>query len=200
MPKNSEKIFTCDKFSELKNIGKNIQIHGHVVNNIKHFFGFRLFFNRMVNSLIFSYNLHSMDDILSKKDNSGKETPTPRPRQRNVNSSDKSSSVYENYELRINDRSNEIPVPAPRQRYTQSSDVVDNKILMNPLNNISEAQSIQRPTGAIRKIPIKNNLAEKTSGDSFSEIKNERDFDVISQTSSNSISSGNDKFQNPSPG
>jgi hypothetical protein len=146
-----------------------------------------------------------MDENDNKKKEDNKEIiiPTPRPRQlKSVTSPDKSSNTYENYEVprssQIDEEKLSPPIPAPRSRVSQNKDNVDHRIENNNLNNLSDISSPQKSTGAIRKVPnvtIKNNLMEKNH-----EIKSERDFDVVSQSSSNSITSSNDsKYQNPNP-
>lgn len=145
------------------------------------------------------------------------ERPVPKPRPRQLQSTDetdRSSKVYENYTLPTPPKSESVydslnaqlselkvdavhrPVPTPRTRSIVPKFDYENS--PKPLNNDAEASPSR--TGAIRKVPniqsVKNNLDENEVDD-----KLQKDFDVLSQTSSTSgKSSGDSKFVTPSPG
>jgi hypothetical protein len=142
--------------------------------------------------------------------------PKPRPRQlKSTDETDRSSKVYENYTLptvvkkteslydNLNAQLNDLkadavhrPVPTPRGRttITPKSDYENSP---KPLNNDTET-SPSRTTGAIRKVPnipsVKNNF-----DDNEPEDRSQKDADVLSQTSSTSGKSDS-KFTTPSPG
>lgn len=143
--------------------------------------------------------------------------PKPRPRQlKSTDETDRASKVYENYTLptaaktesvydNLNAQLNELkvdavhrPVPTPRVRTTipPKSDYENSPKLLNNDMEISPS----RTTGAIRKVPnipsVHNRLDENEG-----EERSLKDFDVLSQTSSTSGKSGGDqKFATPSPG
>lgn len=154
----------------------------------------------------------------------GKPIPVPRPRQTKASDeTDTSSKVYENYTIpsnksesiydSLNAQLSELkadavhrPVPTPRARVTTAAPYENAPDTARPPLNNKEL-SPTRNTGAIRKAPnipsVKNNLDEpdhvhvvRTAG-----TESLKDFDVLSQTSSNSAKSGGDsKFNTPSPG
>ena len=139
--------------------------------------------------------------------------PKPRPRQlKSTDETDRASKVYENYTLpvppkiesaydNLNAQLNEIkadaghrPIPTPRARASAKTDYENSS---KPMNNDIEI-SPSRTTGAIRKVPnipsVRNNFDESEADEKL------RDFDVLSQNSSTSgKSSGDLKFSTPSP-
>lgn len=141
--------------------------------------------------------------------------PKPRPRQsQSTDETDRASKVYENYTLPTAPKSESVyddlnaqlkelkadavhrPVPTPRVRSIVPKSDYENS--PKPLNNDTEVTSTR--TGAIRKAPniqnVRNNLDENEVED-----RQQKDFDVLSQTSSTSgKSSGDSKFVTPSPG
>lgn len=145
-----------------------------------------------------------------------KPVPKPRPRQlKSTDETDRASTVYENFTLpkavkvesvydNLNAQLNELkvdavhpPVPTPRARTVVSKCDYENS--PKPLNN-ENVETTSRTTGAIRKAPnipsVRNNL-----DDSEPEERSQKDFDVLSQTSSTSGKScGDGKFTTPSPG
>lgn len=142
--------------------------------------------------------------------------PKPRPRQlKSTDETDRATKVYENYTLptaakpesvydNLNSQLSELkvdaehrPVPTPRAR-TTIVPKIDYENSPKPLNNDTET-SPSRTTGAIRKVPnipsVRNNLDENEG-----EERSLKDFDVLSQTSSTSGKSSGEKFSTPSPG
>ena len=139
--------------------------------------------------------------------------PKPRPRQlKSTDETDRASKVYENYTLPISPKTESVydnlnaqlsefkadaghrPVPTPRARASAKTDYENSPKLMNNDNEISPP----RTTGAIRKVPnipsVKNNFEESEADEKL------RDVDVLSQNSSTSgKSSGELKFSTPSP-
>lgn len=153
--------------------------------------------------------------------------PVPRPRQqKSSDETDATAKVYENYtlpkkqlesvydnlnaqinELKQDNASRAMPVPVPRLRVATAPkpDYENSPETAKPLNNQQrEADaSPSKTTGAIRKAPnipkVNNRLdvrAEPPQDD-----KSQKDFDVLSQTSSTSGKSSSDsRFTTPSPG
>lgn len=154
---------------------------------------------------------------------SEKPTPVPRPRQtKSTDETDRSSKVYENYTLPLNSKTASVydclnaqldelkadpinrPVPTPRARTAEARrrEYENSPEAAMPLNNTELSPS--RTTGAIRKAPnipnIKNNLDETDHTQvKTPEERSLKDFDVLSQTSSNSAKSDS-KYTTPSPG
>lgn len=154
---------------------------------------------------------------------SDKPTPVPRPRQtKSTDETDRSSKVYENYTLPVNNKIQSVydglneqldqlkadpsnrPVPTPRLRttVTASREYENSPESAKQFNNTE--LSLSKTTGAIRKAPtipsVKNNLDEPDHAQvKTPEERSLKDFDVLSQTSSTSGKSDS-KYATPSPG
>jgi hypothetical protein len=147
--------------------------------------------------------------------------PVPRPRQqKSCDETDATSKVYENYTLptmqpksaydKLNEQLNALkieivaPVPTPRVRLTREYENAPETA--KPLNNqqATSDNSPSKTTGAIRKapnIPKLNNKLDDRPEPPHDDKSPQKDFDVLSQTSSTSGKSGGDsRFVTPSPG
>lgn len=132
-------------------------------------------------------------------------------------STSKSESVYDSLNAQLSELKVDAvhrPVPSPRARTAPATAYENAPETAKPLNNqqklITITTEVPKSTGAIRKAPnipskipsVKNNLEiSEPVSDKVHDDRSQKDFDVLSQTSSTSAKSGGDsKFATPSPG